>query len=85
MIRRPKRDLSRPQAPVPHGDWEMRWRSQWGRQRADAKGLTGMAAMNEHIKAIYSDEMPPGSPRKGRSLAGMIPSAHPLLDLLGGP
>lgn len=82
MIRRPKRDMTRRQAP--HGrDWEMRWRSIWGKQRAEAKGLGAASALNEYIKAMYCDAMPPGSPRKPTGgIAGLFPSSHPLLDMI---
>ena len=85
MIRKPRRDMTRPQAAHGRGaDWEMRWRSIWGQQRAEAKGLTGISAMNEHLKAVYGDAMPPGSPRRPRSsIASLLPDHHPLLDMLG--
>lgn len=76
-MRRPRRDMSRPQAPVPGygGGWELRWRAAWGRQRVEAKGLSGMAAMNEMFKAIYGNAMPPGSPPR------RAPPRHPFGDL----
>lgn len=61
---RPRRDLTKEQAPVPgyEGGWEPRWRVMWARQRVEAKGLTGLAALNEGFKAIYGSKRPPGSP-----------------------
>lgn len=74
MHRLPRRDMTRKQAP--HGknsDWEMRWRSMWGKQVVRDKGLSGMAALNEMFKAIYREDMPPGSPPTKPRFSGLFP------------
>lgn len=79
MIRKLKRDMARPQAP--HGtSWEIRWRVIWGRQRAEAKGLTGLSMLNESFKAMYGTAMPPGSPTKGTSPFSFYPDS-PLFNV----
>lgn len=84
MIRKPKRDMNRRQAPHGRGgDWEMRWRGIWGRQRVSAKGLSGGLALAEYMKAIYGDAMPPGSPRPPRlGFASLFPHDSPLMRLV---